>query len=495
MSSVLFLACALGVQTLQARTVSDSGITMAVERELLHDPGVEAHRVDVSTEQGVVTLSGVVNNILAKERAARVAETVKGVRLVVNEITVQPAPLTDQTIRESVNTALTMDPATESYKVEVVVDDGRVILSGKAASSQEKELAATVAKGVAGVTDLVNTIEVKPRGVRTDAEIKAEIEQSLKWNALVDHEFITVHVRDRKVSLEGTVDSAAEKDQAVSEAWTSGVAAVDAEALLVEVHEEISPPDQRPDVSDLAVGRAVKRRMLSHPRLEDFEIEVTVTDGVVFLSGAVDNLKAKRTAAEVAENTTGVLRVRNMIRVRPDDMPSDAAIHVDVEAALLREPYVEADQVSVAVDNGRLTLSGTVDTAFERAQAEDAAARVKGVIAIENNLLVDDAEAYYRDPYVDEDWRFEAAPSRSQPAVSGKSDWEIAEDIREELWWSPYVDSTQVEVDVDNGLAILSGTVDTMEEWAAARSNAYEGGATAVANNLKVRHGPERLQP
>jgi osmotically-inducible protein OsmY len=235
--------------------------------------------------------------------------------------------------------------------------------------------------------------------------------------------------------------------------------------------------------------------MLNHPRLEGFALDVTVTDGVVSLSGAVDNLKAKRTAAEVAENTTGVLRVRNMIRVRPDDMPSDAAIHVDVEAALLREPYVEADQVSVAVDNGRLTLSGTVDTAFERAQAEDAAARVKGVIAIENNLLVDDAEAYYRDPYVDEDWRFEAAPSRSQPAVSGKSDWEIAEDIREELWWSPYVDSTQVEVDVDNGLAILSGTVDTMEEWAAARSNAYEGGATAVANNLKVRHGPERLQP
>ena len=55
------------------------------------------------------------------------------------------------------------------------------------------------------------------------------------------------------------------------------------------------------------------------------------------------------------------------------------------------------------------------------------------------------------------------------------------------------MDSSQVNVSLDSGVATLSGIVDTMDERASARNNAFEGGAIAVENNLEVKQGPKPL--
>jgi hypothetical protein len=62
------------------REITDSGITAAVEGGLAFEKGVFPSGVDVSTSQGIVTLSGSVNNLLAKERAVKMAESIRGVR-------------------------------------------------------------------------------------------------------------------------------------------------------------------------------------------------------------------------------------------------------------------------------------------------------------------------------------------------------------------------------------------------------------------------------
>ena len=62
------------------RAVTDSGITAAVEAGLGFRKGVFPSDVDVSTSEGIVTLSGSVNNLLAKERAVKMAESIRGVR-------------------------------------------------------------------------------------------------------------------------------------------------------------------------------------------------------------------------------------------------------------------------------------------------------------------------------------------------------------------------------------------------------------------------------
>ncbi|MCB9865013.1 MAG: BON domain-containing protein, partial [Phycisphaerales bacterium] len=65
-------------------------------------------------------------------------------------------------------------------------------------------------------------------------------------------------------------------------------------------------------------------------------------------------------------------------------------------------------------------------------------------------------------------------------------DLQVKQDIEDELFWSPFVDEDQVEVSVENGVATLRGTVDTLRERYNAGSNALEGGAQAVINRLQV---------
>jgi len=117
---------------------TDKAIGDKVQDELEADPGVQATRVNIVVNSGVVTLTGEVDNLLARERAATVAETVKGVRAVVNTMkVVPPFLLRDWEIKESVEDALLEDPATDSYEVRVTVSGNVVTLTGTVQSWSE----------------------------------------------------------------------------------------------------------------------------------------------------------------------------------------------------------------------------------------------------------------------------------------------------------------------------------------------------------------------
>ena len=110
----------------QAEDIADSEVTRAVERFLAADDAVPAHLVDVTTLDGVVTLSGTVPNLLAAERARTVALGVRGVRAVVNNLEVRTPNRGDRDIRRDVRDALAADMVTEMYDVDVKVDDQEV---------------------------------------------------------------------------------------------------------------------------------------------------------------------------------------------------------------------------------------------------------------------------------------------------------------------------------------------------------------------------------
>jgi osmotically-inducible protein OsmY len=69
---------------------------------------------------------------------------------------------------------------------------------------------------------------------------------------------------------------------------------------------------------------------------------------------------------------------------------------------------------------------------------------------------------------------------------SQNTDREILENIKEEIRWSPFVDEEKVDVRVEDGQAILTGTVNSKLEHDAAIENAREGGAKSVSNQLTV---------
>jgi osmotically-inducible protein OsmY len=72
-----------------------------------------------------------------------------------------------------------------------------------------------------------------------------------------------------------------------------------------------------------------------------------------------------------------------------------------------------------------------------------------------------------------------------------KTDREIEEDIKDQLWWSPFVDSDSIAVSVKGGVATLSGIANSRLEAEAAATNAREGGAKAVVNQLKIVGYPD----
>ena len=472
--------------------LTDMTVTDAVENELLLDIAVPSHRIDVSTIEGVVTLSGSVDNILVKDRAARIARVVKGVRAVVNEIEVNPPILrTDDQIREDAESALLYDPATDAFEVRVRVEDNVVTLSGTVDSWEEKDLCAKVVKGVKGVKGIDNRIVVAWPEKRSDYEIKTEVEQALKWDAYIDQGLIDVEVSNAEVKLSGIVGSAAEKSWASIDAYVHGVKSVDNTGLVVKrwARDEDLKKKKYVKKSPEEVKDAVKDALFYDPRVSSFKIIPYVTkDGRrVTLRGTVDNLKAKRAAAQDARNTAGVREVENRIKVRPAVLLSDENIEKRVREALVRDPYLESYEITVDVRNGVADLYGNVDTAFEKSQADDVVSKVAGVFTVDNNLVVEkDYDAYIYDPYVDDwylrdyDWYYH------RPRLPTKSDWQIEKDIKDELFWSPFVDSDDVNVTVEDGVATLTGSVDSWSEYNAAVNNAYEGGAVYVDNDLTL---------
>ena len=467
--------------------VTDLTITDAVEDELALDAAVRAGQVDVETNDGIVTLEGVVDNILEKDRATKIAQGVKGVRAVVNQIDVVPSVLlSDDQLTRDVNDALLTNPATESYEIDVSVGDNVVTLSGKVDSWQEKQLAEKVAKGVKGVTGVENEIRVRYDTTRPDVEIEEEIEQALRWDTLVDHFLIDVTVVDGRVTLSGTVGSVSEKTEAVFDSWVTGVSAVDASEL--EVKTWARDKDLRQDKyvvkSEEMLEKAVKDALLYDPRVSFFNITVDVEDSEATLRGRVSNLEARRAAEQVAKDTVGVGFVTNRIKVRPAAQLSDSEIEERVQESLARNPYIEKYEIDPAVTNGTVYLTGYVDTYFEKAQAENVAAEVQGVIEVENNITVDEVAPPRYDPYVDEyDYGLYGYGPGGYPA---KTDKQIAEDIRDEMFWSPFVDGDDIKVSVEDGVATLEGEVTSWSEYHSAVENAYEGGSIWVRNKLEI---------
>ncbi|MBN2295640.1 MAG: BON domain-containing protein [Pirellulales bacterium] len=444
--------------------LADSDITLAVEIELIREDAAPSHKIDVSTKKGIVTLSGTVDSYYAKLAAEDTAESVKGVTSVVNNIRVWPEKRLDSTIRGDVVMALAVDPVTDSYEIGVDVEDGVVTLTGKVDSYTEKTVAVDIVKGIRGVVDIKNKLVYDILKDRSDADIKADIEYRLKSDASIDSGRFVVKVKNGKVTLSGSAGSAAEKSEVETETrMVPGVTSV-VNKIDIKWWMDSSPSDWDKGWTDADMQKSIKSDLLANPRVNQFKVIVKVDDGVATLTGKVDNLQAKRAAEEEALEVLGVWRVKNYLHVRPPLNRADAIIAIDIRDALRRNTYVDRYDIAVRVFNGIVYLTGEVDSWFIKKQALKSASGVQGVIDVKNNLDVD-----YRYPL--------------------KTDKEIKDDIQSQLWWSPFVDSDDISVVVQSGVATLLGTVEDWGELQDAIKNAREGGATSVINKLKIKNG------
>lgn len=216
---VLALGLAAGAVS-QAANDTDHKIEKAA-RSSYNYRSVLDDRVKVSSEEGVVTLSGSVSDPDQKKLAEDTVEDLPGVVRVVNNIEVKPGPEkhSDEWIALKARGRLLVKANVSATDTDVKVRDGAVTLTGMAGSEAQKELTGMYVRDVDGVKSVDNQITVvkQPKSDRDmgevidDASITAQIKYALLTNHATSALRTSVDTREGQVVIGGEADSDAEK--------------------------------------------------------------------------------------------------------------------------------------------------------------------------------------------------------------------------------------------------------------------------------------------
>lgn len=217
---------------------------------------------------------------------------------------------------------------------------------------------------------------------RTDQAIKRDLIDELFWDYRVDASDVKVEVSEGRITLTGTVPSYAALNAAEDAAWTIDEVSEVSNLLSVNFPEVYTVP------TDAEIETSAEKTLAWNPEVYSLDIDITVIAGKVKLEGTVDSYWKRWKVEDLISNLRGVTGVENHLAVTPGDGIQDRDIARDVEAALVRNQYVDAEQITVEVEDGKVTLSGPVPSKYARTRAYNAAAFTSGVIEVENNVFV-----------------------------------------------------------------------------------------------------------
>jgi osmotically-inducible protein OsmY len=135
--------------------------------------------------------------------------------------------MTDEQISQNIKRALENDPAINVGDIAVRVFNKKAYLSGSVDSRFERNRAADVVARVNGVAAIQNNINPPVlRQSRSDWELQRDIEEKLRWSAVVNSQEVEVGVANGVATLSGTVDDLAERRVAVNNALEAGARGV-----------------------------------------------------------------------------------------------------------------------------------------------------------------------------------------------------------------------------------------------------------------------------
>lgn len=446
------------------RKPSDEDISYWTHYALTHDPRILGSEISVEARDGVVTLTGVVDDLAAQTYAIAEAKKVRGVRGVIDEIDVVPLHRRDERIAEDVRRRLDNSVAVDASSLVVEAHDGVVTLSGELADWNQKEQARLLASEVRGVKDVVDNSELHRSGEGiSDERLAAESRARLQRDVYLTDLPISVAVHEGRITISGTVGNLYEKERAGRRVlWQYGAKSVDNE-LVVEPWEVHGVRENVPVPSDAELKRNVEAELKSDLRLEPEQISVDAVAGHVMFFGSVPSLSQKRIAEQDARDVVGVAWVTNQLIVYPS-LRDDSAIREQIVFNLGTDPELSKVSLGVSVDEGVVTLTGSVPELFEKQRATDLAADVMGVTEVVNDMAIKPTHGL------------------SDAALTRMVTQRLEED------WKVALVYEDIGVKVEAGTVTLTGDVNSWSEREeAARVALHTQGVLAVDNRLTVR--------
>jgi|GEM_PF-1582011 len=376
-----------------SQDAKDAWTTTKIQAKYFADSDVKGRNVDVTTQNGVVTLRGTVDTDRAHQQAVAIARQTDGVARVDDQL--------------ATGTAATSGSGTGSGEVAT---DTTAPRPGSASETPAPSPAQPAPEHTASAS---SAPVGQPIPATNSAWITTQLEAQYFSDPAIKARNIDVSTNNGIVTLRGTVTDAGERSRAIDLAKSiDGVQRVD-DQLRVQGQDDAAhagttaatsgaTPGAEP-MSDSGVTARVQSKFFSDDTVKASRIDVDTADGVVTLQGSVASEQAHRRAVQIAQSVDGVKDVRDQLSVSAQqNLPqvrattqvadnlddADTWITTKVQAQFFTDDALKTGRVDVRTENGIVTLTGHVGSREARERAEQIARSTSGVSRVDNQLQV-----------------------------------------------------------------------------------------------------------
>ena len=222
--------------------------------------------------------------------------------------------------------------------------------------------------------------------------------------------------------------------------------------------------------TDRKIEDAAKASYNYHTVLED-NVKVKAHDGVVTLTGTVQDKDDKALAVDTVENIPGVLSVKNEIKIESKYAEhSDAWMAFKIRSRLLVKGNVSVANTKVTVNDGNVTLTGTAENAAQKELTEVYAKEIDWVKSVKNELVIKDQ------------------PATAQTVGDKIDDASITSQVKYALLSHKATSAVKTKVTTTEGVVVITGEASNDAEKSLVSKLAESiRGVVSVKNSMTVK--------